>query len=320
MTPMVEETVLVTGGCGFIGQRLVRALKEAEHSVRVMDIPRADFTNAEAMGAKCFKGSVADGESVRVALGNARVVYHMVAPSIAIQDDKFIRSMVIAGAQVLMEEAEEARVEHVVAASTTGVYAQRDGVHAENAPLKPGNRLERAKLEMERSLTKASKASGIGVTILRLPNVYGAGDNGIVDLLAPEVVYHGNVTLPGKGWVNTVHADDVVDAAVHLAAAREGPGEEGTVEVFNCVDGRPHGPRELLDLIADTAEAPSPELKRPGLIGASRGRWANRDKCVRLVEKGRYSADRIQRRLRGWPSYPSMEEGLPPELEGSLLS
>lgn len=313
---MVEETVLVTGGCGFIGRRLVGALKEAGHSVRVLDIPRSDFTAIEAMGAKVFRGSVTDGESTRVALGNARVVYHLVAPSLAISDDKFIRRMVIAGAEVLMEEADEASVEHVVAASTTGVYAQRDGVHAEVAPLKPGNSLERAKLEMERALEKGARASGIGVSLLRLVNVYGEGDGGIMDLLVPEIVYNGEVKLAEKGWVNTVHVNDVVDAACQLAAGREGRDEEteGTVEVFNCSDGTPHTPRQLLDLIAAQVRTSSPQLQKPGLLGASKGRWADRDRTVRLVERGRYSADRLRRRLDRWPSFPSLEEGLPAEL------
>jgi nucleoside-diphosphate-sugar epimerase len=146
---MVEETVLVTGGCGFIGQRMVATLKADGHSVRVLDIPRADFCCAIDLGAKVLEGSVVDGESVAVALGNSRVVYHMAAPDIAIRDDRFIRKMVVAGAEVLMEEAEDMKVEHIVAASTTGVYARTQGVHGKDAPLKPGNRLERAKLDME---------------------------------------------------------------------------------------------------------------------------------------------------------------------------
>ncbi len=192
---MVVETVLVTGGCGFIGLRLVAALKASGHSVRVLDIHRADFDGVEALGAKGFKGSVADGESVREALGNSRVVYHMVAPEIAIEDDGFIRRMVVAGAEVVLEEAEDSKVEHVVAASTMGVYAQADGVHDEVATLKPRNRLERAKLDMERSLRRDANRYGIGVTCLRLSNVYGAGDGGIVDRLAPEVAM-GGVTMP----------------------------------------------------------------------------------------------------------------------------
>ena len=315
---MVAETVLVTGGCGFVGQRMVSALKADGHSVRVLDIPRADFSSVDRLGARVLEGSVVDDESVQVALGNSRVVYHMAAPDIAIRDERFIRKMVVAGAEVLMEEAEDSRVEHVVAASTTGVYARIQGVHDEEARLKPGNVLERAKLDMERALEKGAHRSGIGVTVLRLPNVYGSGDGGIVDRLVPQVVHEGTVILPEKGWVSSVHVDDVVDAARRLASAARSDagkdGEEGTFRVLNCVDDRAHTTRELLETIARVADAPSPELKRPGMRGSSKGRWAHRDRCVRLVERGRYSNDAIKGALEGWPRWPTLEEGLPGEL------
>ncbi len=314
---MVEETVLVTGGCGFIGLRLVAALKAAGHSVRVLDIPRADLEGVEALGAKAFKGSVVDGESVRVALGNSRVVYHMVAPDIAIEDDGFIRRMVVAGAEVVMEEAEDSKVEHVVAASTTGVYAQVDGVHDEGAMLKPRNRLERAKLHMERSLRKDANRYGIGVTCLRLGNVYGAGDRGIVDRLAPEVAM-GGVTLPGEGWINTVHVDDVVDAVRRLAAlARTGDDKEvdDLFNVYNCIDGSPNTPSQLIDIITKAEGAPTPEVRRPGLRGGAKGFWANRSRSIRFVEKGRYSNDALRQVLPDWPHLPTLAEGLPGELE-----
>ena len=85
---MVEETVLVTGGCGFVGHRMVASLKADAYSVRVLDIPRAEFACVEDLGAKVLEGSVVDGESVRVALGNSRVVYHMAAPDITIRDER----------------------------------------------------------------------------------------------------------------------------------------------------------------------------------------------------------------------------------------
>jgi nucleoside-diphosphate-sugar epimerase len=319
---MVEETVLVTGGCGFLGQRLVSALKADGHSVRVLDIPRADFSRVDELGARVLEGSVVDAESVQVALGNARTVYHMAAPAIAITDERFIRKMVVAGAEVLMEEAEDSGVEHVVAASTTGVYTRTGGVHAEDALLKPGNRLERAKLDMERALERGARRSGIGVTVLRLANVYGSGDSGIVDRLVPQVVYEGSVTLPQKGWVSCVHVDDVVDAARRLASStrqaeegEDGQGE-GTFRALNCVDDRAHSPQELVEVIARIAGAPAPELRRPGLLGTSRGSWSHREGCVRLVERGHYSNVAIKDALSGWPRWPSLAQGLPGELDG----
>jgi nucleoside-diphosphate-sugar epimerase len=313
---VVKETVLVTGGCGFIGQRMVSALKADEHSVRVLDIPRADFGHVEDLGAKILEGSTVDGESVQVALGNSRVVYHLAAPDVTIRDERFVRKMVVAGAEVLMEEAEDSPVEHVVAASTTGVYARTQGIRGEDSPIKPGNHLERAKLDMERALEKGTARTGIGVTVLRLANVYGAGDGGIVQRLVPQVVYDGSVTLPEKGLVNCVHVDDVVEAARRMASyARTMEGEEeGTFRVLNCVDDRAFTPSELVEAIAHVTGAPSPEFRRPGLRGTNRGEWAERRHCIRLVERGGYSNEAIKGFLAGWPRWPSLADGLPDEL------
>jgi len=315
---MVEETVLVTGGCGFIGQRMVSSLMADGCSVRVLDIPRANFACVEGLEVDVLEGSTVDAESVQMALGDSRVVYHLAAPAIGIRDDRFIRKMVVAGAEVLMEEAEDSYVEHVVTASTTGVYARTQGVHGEDAPLKPGNRLERAKADMERVLEKAVARTGIGVTVLRMANVYGAGDGAIVERLVPEVVYEGTVTLPTEGLVSCVHVDDAVDAARRLAASartRDDEGE-GTFRVLNCVDDRAYTPRELVDAIAHVTGASSPEIRRPGLVGTTRGRWADRKHGIRLVERGSYSNKAIKGTLAGWPSWPGLEDGLQDELEG----
>ncbi len=309
--------MLVTGGCGFIGHRMVSALKADGHSVRVLDIPRADFSCVEDRGAKVVEGSIVDGESVQVALGASRVVFHLAAPDVRIRDDRFIRKMVVAGAEVLMEEAEDSRVEHVVAASTTGVYARTKGVHDESSPLRPGNSLERAKMDMERAFEKAVARTGIGVTVLRLANVYGAGDAGIVDRLVPQVVYEGAVTIPDRGFVSCVGVEDVVQAARLVAdyARAADDEDEGTFRVLNCVDDRAHTPQELLETIAHVTGSSQPELRRPGLMSSSRGMWADRKHGVRLVERGTHSNAAIKDLLAGWPSWPGLADGLPEELD-----
>ena len=101
---MVGETVLVTGGCGFIGQRLVAALKVFGHSVRVLDIQRSDFSGVEALGAKVVKGSVTDGEALKKAVGNSVIVFHLASPDLAIQDPSFIGKQIAGGAEMLMED------------------------------------------------------------------------------------------------------------------------------------------------------------------------------------------------------------------------
>ena len=317
---MVAPTVMVTGGCGFIGSRLVAALRTAGHSVRVLDIPRANFAHVEALGAKVLKGSVADGESVRRALGNSRTVFHLASPDPTIRDEKFWRKMIVGGTQVLMEEVEDSRVEHVLTASTVGVVAQAEGVRTEDDPIKPGTPFEKVLADAERYMGVGAKESGVGTTVLRLPTVYGRGDGSIVDRLVPEVRDSGGgeVVLPDRGYVSCVHVDDVVAAMETLgrgpAPKVGGDDDDQPLRVLNCVDGRPMTPVELVAMVADAVGVPAPSVRKPGRLGDSRGQWRAKDRVARLVESNRYSADRLMAAVPEWPSWSSLEAGLPGEI------
>jgi nucleoside-diphosphate-sugar epimerase len=317
---MVAETVLVTGGCGFIGHRLVGALRESDHSVRVLDIPRGDFSHVEAMGAKVFRGSVTDGESVQVALGNSRLVFHLVAPEPAITDEAFIRRMLVAGAEVLMEEVEDTRVRQVLTTSTTTLYRPSNDVVDEDHPIKTGNSWERAELDMEFALRKGARRSGVNVTCLRLPNVYGRGDGGIVDLLARHIrdPPGGELVIPTKGWVNTVHVDDVIDAARQLTLEsrelfmrrKEG---EGWFEVLNCTDNIPLTVKELVATISKALGVAPPKVRAPGMFRKP-GTWFTNELSLRLLERTRVSNESLKDLCGEWPRFPSLEEGLPGEV------
>jgi len=308
---VVEETVLVTGGCGFVGGRMVADLKAAGHPVRVLDIPRADFSRADALGARCLSGSVVDGESVRTALGSSRVVYHMAGPDARIRDPRFIRKMVIAGAQVLMEEVEDSRVELVVAASTTGVYGRSATPAGVDAPVAPRNELERAKLEMEAALARGAARAGVRAVALRMGTVYGPGDGGVIDRLLPRVRDPRPVPLPRKGYVNPVCVEDVSAAALGIARQRDKL-PEGALDVFNCADSAPLPPGKLLRILAEAAGAAdgTPPLK-PGIFGRGPDGWIRmRGRTVRLVDAAPVGSAKLCALVRAWPRYATLQRYL----------
>jgi nucleoside-diphosphate-sugar epimerase len=308
---VVEETVLVTGGCGFIGGRLVADLKAAGHAVRVLDIPRADFTRADALGARCLSGSVVDGESVRTALGTSRVVYHMAGPDVRIRDPKFIRKMVVAGAQVLMEEVEDSRVELVVAASTTGFYARSPTTVDEAAPMRRRNELERAKLEMEVALAKGAARAGVKAVALRMGLVYGRGDGCIVDRLLPRMRDPRPLPLSRNGFINTVHVGDAASAAIGIARKRRGL-EVGRLETLNCSSGEVQSVEGFVMALAiATGTGPTRPPIRPGLLVRGPDAWLKqREGSLRIVDAAPVSIGRIRSRLHDWPRWSTLERGL----------
>jgi dihydroflavonol-4-reductase len=68
--------VLITGGAGFIGQRLARRLIERGEGVRILDL---DIAPAKYLAREVREGSVLDREVVAQALEGCQGLYHMAA-------------------------------------------------------------------------------------------------------------------------------------------------------------------------------------------------------------------------------------------------
>jgi uncharacterized protein YbjT (DUF2867 family) len=71
--------VLVTGGTGFIGPHVVRAIAEAGHDVRALARDRKRGASAGAAGAEVVEGDVTDAASLRIAAQGVEAVVHLVA-------------------------------------------------------------------------------------------------------------------------------------------------------------------------------------------------------------------------------------------------
>ena len=141
-------TVLVTGGCGFIGGNFVRLLLETDPGVNVVNFDALTYAGnpaslADVAGSpryRFIKGDVADREAVRDALAaGVDAIIHFAAESHVDRsiDDSgpFVRTNVL-GTQVLLDAAREFRVGRYVQVSTDEVYGSlgRDrGLHGGDA-------------------------------------------------------------------------------------------------------------------------------------------------------------------------------------------
>ncbi len=222
--------LLVTGGTGFLGSALLPLLVEAGHEVTVLQ--RSPAPEAEALGARVFRGSVGDADAVRRALEGVEAIYHLAGrvdfdPSAPHE----LYELHVQGTRVLLEAAAAAGVGRVVLASTSGTIAvnreeRTPPTEADPYPLRvvAGWPYYLSKIYQEKTALRIAQDTGLPLVVLNPSLLLGPGDT---RLSSTDVVWkflkRRVPAMPGGG----ISFVDVRDAAQAFAAAlqRGRPGE-----------------------------------------------------------------------------------------------
>ncbi len=173
-------TVLVTGGAGYIGSHMVRALLDAGEQVVVLDNLSTGFDWAVPPGAAFAIGDVGDQSQVAALIAEHRVdvILHFAA-SIIVPDSVrdplgYYRNNTM-NSRALIETAVEQGVRHFIFSSTAAVYGNPARVPIEeDDPTVPTSPYGSSKLMTEIILRDAGIAHGLRYVILRYFNVAGA--------------------------------------------------------------------------------------------------------------------------------------------------
>ena len=187
--------VLVTGGSGFIGTRLVGALLEAGNEVRIFDLrPSPRFDDL------VVRGDVRHFDQLASAVKGMHMVYHLAAEH---RDDvrpsSLYHDVNVGGAENLARAAEAAGVPRLVFTSTVAVYGLDEGEAAEDTPTAPFNDYGRSKLSAEHALISWANAdSARSVTVVRPTVVFGEGNHGNVYNLMRQIA-KGRFVMVGTG-------------------------------------------------------------------------------------------------------------------------
>lgn len=116
--------VLVTGGAGILGQRVVQLLVNKGHQVRVFDLPHVDYSQLEGLtGVEIVKGDIRDRDLVRQAVEGVEAVLHLAAliPPASERNREFTMSINVGGTGNLLEAIGKKPV-HFVLASSVATY------------------------------------------------------------------------------------------------------------------------------------------------------------------------------------------------------
>jgi dTDP-L-rhamnose 4-epimerase len=139
--------VLLTGGAGFIGRRVMARLSDAGHDVRVLDSLRADVHGGEPerMPAELVVGDVRDPDAVSTVLHGTDAVCHLAAKvglGVDVQDLPDYASSNDHGTAVLLAGMAQAGVGRLVLASSMVVYGEGLGKCVKHGAVRPRPRRE----------------------------------------------------------------------------------------------------------------------------------------------------------------------------------
>jgi nucleoside-diphosphate-sugar epimerase len=274
------SSALVTGGGGFIGCNLVRALLERGHHVRILDnFSTGHQSNLADLEVEVIEGDLRSYERVSAAAKGVGVIFHQGAlPSVprSIQDPLTSNAVNVEGTLNVLLAARDHDVRRVVVASSSSVYGDAPGMpRRESQPVAPLAPYAVSKLAAEQHALVANNVFGVETVALRYFNVFGERQDPLSGYAAviPKFIH---AMLEGRAPViygdgehsrDFTHIENVVDA--NLAAADE-PAAGG--QVFNVAMGKAHTLNELVtalnELLGSRFE-PEHVDPRPGDVPAS---------------------------------------------------
>jgi len=177
--------ILVTGGAGYVGSHVVRALLDIGHEVVVFDNLSTGHAQA-VQGARLVVGNIGDASLLASTLREYPCdgCVHLAAASLVGESFRnpspYFKNNLVNGL-TLLDALVFNHVPWVVFSSTAAVYGEPERVPiSETHPCQPSNPYGESKLSLERALSWYGQAYGLRYTALRYFNAAGAHPGGLI--------------------------------------------------------------------------------------------------------------------------------------------
>lgn len=309
----MSKVALVTGGRGFAGSWLSRALLEKGAKVVSFDrtpLPDGRPSTLSLLGLEGevvdFEGDLRDADAVTKAIADHKVdtVFHLAAQVVvttaaASPEPTFDTN--VRGTWTVMEACRELDVERVVVASSDKAYgAHPELPYREDFALQPTAPYEASKAAADLIARSYWPSFGVPVAVTRFANLYGGADTNWTRLI-PETV---TAALDGRRPVlrsdgspqrDFLNVEDAAGAYLAIADALDREDVRG--EAFNAGGGRPHAVGDVVRKITELAgTGVEPDIQGTGNPeGEIDRQWVDAAKL---------------RRVTGWAPATDLDEGL----------
>jgi UDP-glucose 4-epimerase len=276
--------VLVTGGGGFIGSNLVRALLERGDEVRVLDnFSTGSRSNLEGLNVEVVEGELRSYERVHNAVRGTDVVFHLgalVSVPRSVQDPLTSSAVNVEGTLNVLLAARDEGVRRVVYSSSSSVYGtRRDLPVTEDQPPDPLSPYGVAKLAAERYCVSFARVyESFETVVVRYFNVFGPRQSphsqyaAVIPLFITAIANGMPIRVEGDGEQRRdfTYVANVVDGTLRAADADGANGR-----IFNVAASAPVSVNQVADTIGAILGKPVERRFEPPRPGDIRDSWAD---------------------------------------------
>jgi dihydroflavonol-4-reductase len=257
-----NSTVLVTGGSGFVGAAVARALAARGAKLKLLARASSPRANLQGLEADIVEGDMRDEASIARALEGCRFLFHVAADyRLWARDPEEIVRNNLAGVTAVMSAALAAGVERVVYTSSVATLRIPDGRPGdETGPLSEDEAIgayKRSKVVAERRVERYVAEQGLPAVIVNPSTPMGPRDvkptpTGRIAVEAAR----GRMPAYVDTGLNIVHVDDVAEG--HLLAL-----EKGRIGERYVLGGQDASLSDMLGVIAGLTGRRAPRLSLP---------------------------------------------------------
>ena len=254
----MKKKIIITGGLGFIGTKLIQEIKE-EYKIFVLDNSPKKINFRGIKKIKCDLTNFKDLKKIKIK--DVDVIIHLAGQSSGPKSYEIPETdlkLNLMSTINIINFARKNNIKKIIFSSTFTVYGNNKKKKLnENENCNPQSFYAISKYSSERYLIKLSEKYGINWKILRFFNVYGPGqdlsrtDQGIVSIFLDLIRNKNKIKVNGslKRFRDLIYIDDVIQALTLVLADKKNKNQ-----IYNVGTGKKTTVRKLIQLISKLYE------------------------------------------------------------------